>query len=113
MSEMTDEVPTEVVEEHVPPIKWPERVIVYKTTAGLEFMAIPIDNIDIEGQYVTELRQTGRSYRILRVQPPTPPKKQRVVFDWPAVCVEGYGFSMKQMESIERHARIVDEEVQP
>lgn len=177
-----DEVVAEVVEERVPEIKWPERVLIVREGGAFKAHTHAPD-IDMMAKWA---KDGGIPYRILRVQPPSPPKptdrgqwdvfgappsdtwetmreschatfngghhdpkcreafhhgmdtvfnclsgggfkgmaecrrgaelppkKQRVVVDWPAVCVEGYGFSMKQMESIERHARIVDEEAQP
>ena len=99
-----------VVEEHVPEIKWPERIIVWMPAPG---MAWNMSATDIDG--VAEIvRERKMPYRILRV---TPPVERRVVIDWEGLVswLRGCGYDgiAKTLQSndrirdiIERHATI-------
>lgn len=103
------ETPAEIVSEHVPEIKWPERIIIWSPGPGY---AWNISATDVDG--VAEIvRSRDMLYRILRVHPPV---TRRVEIDYEAVKRNwigrfGYGCTVtsREIEFIERHARIVEE----
>lgn len=114
-----DEVPAEVVEERVPePPKFEPFIVQW---IGADHGALPFKTLAQAEKEAADCRSDGFPARILRVQPPTQAKKQRVEIDWGKVkgeilIVPEVGMVAKWPEiiaAIERHARIVDEEVQP
>lgn len=128
MSEMADEVVAEVVEEKVPEIKWRNTVIQWVQADGENITCGAKDEEHL-CKMVAYCERDREPYRILRVQPPNPPKKQRVSIEWDAVervrydavaimpkddllgCMGPIPEQLRRL--VERHASIVTEEVQP
>lgn len=106
-----------VESEFVPEPKWPERIIVChaRTLDGMgDFdLFVPRVSENAEEEAKGWCNSQGyTSYQILRVSPPV---ERRVSIDWPAVNKE-IGAKLndyqkkKVLESVERHARIVEDE---
>lgn len=108
-----DEVTAEVVEEKVPKIRWPERVLIIHDLGDFKAHTHAPD-VDMMAKWA---RDGGIPFQILRVRPPSQPKKQRVEIDWKAVNrqVADNHFPIDAVRRIiDEATRIVDEEeVQP
>lgn len=113
-----DEVVAEVVEEKVPePPKFEPFIVQW---IGADHGALPFKTLAQAEKEAADCRSDGFPARILRVQPPSPPKKQRVEIDFLAMYkwLRGIGYnelaavistSDRVQDAIERHARIVEE----
>ena len=108
------EVVAEVAEEKVPKIRWPERVLIIHDLGDFKAHTHAPD-VDMMAKWA---RDGGIPFQILRVRPPSQPKKQWVSIEWSKVKVSlatlgdrELSFAWPEIVSaIERHARIVDEE---
>lgn len=78
-----NEVTAEVVDEHTPEIKWPERVLIIRDRGV--FKAHPCGQTRDIDKMAKWSKSAGTPYRIIRIVPPTQPKKQRAEIDWVAV----------------------------
>ena len=110
-----DEVVAEVVEEKVPEPKFEPFVVQYKHGEYGHSGATVFNTIEDAIDYAVYCRAEGYSARILRVQPPSPPKKQRVVIDmdafideWNDLFEEVRPIPMRIWTMIRKHTSIVE-----
>ena len=109
---------TAVVEaENIPPIQWPERVILFCAPEdGFRALAVGNPNFNME-EWCRVHNELGTIYKILRVQPPQPEKRREVVIDFNAVvdemtkcgqldAVDAINTHGRLRDAIERHATI-------